>query len=98
MVGWKVRLVQGAVQRPGIGDQEAQIAGVEPGRERDGDADVARRLLPGTEGGFDENGIAGVDDVVETRRAASRLICTRRGTAWTWRSMARTVPWRAPLE
>ncbi len=69
----KAGLKQGAVERGGVGDEEAQVAGSEAGRELDGDANIALGLMPGAEGCFDFDGVAGVSDIGGDRRACSSV-------------------------
>ena len=61
--GTEVRLLKGAVERSAIGDEQAQVAGGNASGKLDGDANVALRLLPGTERGLDFHRVTGVDNV-----------------------------------
>ena len=62
-VSGEMRLIQGPIQRCGIRNEYAQIASAEPAGQLDRNADIARRLLPGADSGFNNHRVAGVDNI-----------------------------------
>ena len=66
-----VRLKQSAIERGSVRDEKAEIARGETGGQPEGDADIARGLMPGAQGGLDLDRVPGMSEV---GRGDARLI------------------------
>ncbi len=66
-------LIQGAVQRGCIRDEQTKVAYRQPCRQLDGNANIAGCLLPGTDCRLDRNGVAGMGNVARNQTRGFQL-------------------------
>ena len=81
-------LIQRAIERAGIGDEQTHVSGAKSRRQLNGDANVLSGLLPRAHGRFHHDGVAGMHDVAGVQSCAFEFDLGAAGNGIHLESMA----------